>query len=96
MAQGPQRANAGRKERLIARLFTGHPRLLGVSWLSHGVGALKIGGQLIGAGLACVVHAVVPGLFTQTAGKTVTRLHNHMISRKAGAEKPNDWPEYEI
>ena len=96
MALGRQQAEARGKEPLVARLFTEHPRSLGMSWLSHGVGALKIGSELIGAGLACIVHAVVPGCFTQTAGKTVTRLHSHMASRKAGAENPNDWPEYEI
>ena len=96
MALGPQQANAERNEPLVGRLFTEHPRSLGMSWLSHGAGALKIGGELIGAGLACMVHALVPGWFTQTAGKTVTRIHSHMVSRKAAAENPNDWPEYEI
>ncbi len=96
MALGPQKTNAGREGTTVGRLFTEHPSSLGMSWLSHGVGALKIGGELIGAGLACLVHAVVPGWFTQTAGKTVTRIHSHMVSRKAGAENPNDWPEYEI
>ena len=32
----------------------------------------------------------------QTAGKTVSGLHEHMVRRKAGADKPSDWPEYEI
>ena len=80
----------------VARLFTDHPRSLGMSWADHGIGALKISGELIGAGVACAIHAVVPGVFTQTAGKTVTRLHDHMVKRKAGAANPNDWPEYEI
>ena len=80
----------------LANLFTDHPRSLGMSWLGHGVGALKIGATLVGAGLACVVHALVPGWFTQTAGRTVTRLHDEMVQRKAGAANPNDWPDYEI
>src|SRR5438270_384127 len=50
------------------RLFREHPRSLGMSWAGHGIGALAIGGRLIGAGVACVIHAVVPGVFTQTAG----------------------------
>lgn len=81
---------------LIDRLFTGHPRSLGLSWASHGVGAVKIGIRLIGAGAACLVHAIVPGWFTQTAGRTVTDMYDHMTSRKAGAENPNNWPDYEI
>jgi hypothetical protein len=78
------------------RLFREHPRSLGMSWISHGVGALAIGGRLIGAGMACLIHALIPGVFTQTAGKTVIRMHDHMMSRKAGAANPESWPDYEI
>ena len=81
---------------LAGRLFTEHPRSLGMSWWAHGWGAIKIGGELVGAGMACIVHAIVPGWFTQTAGKTVMRLHDHMTQRKAGAANPNAWPDYEI
>lgn len=81
---------------MLDRLFTEHPRSLGMSWAGHGIGAFKISGELIGAGVACAIHALVPGIFTQTAGKTVIRLHDHMMKRKAGAANPNDWPDYEI
>jgi hypothetical protein len=67
-----------------------------MSWASHGVGAIKIGTELIGAGCAAMVHAIVPGLFTETAGKTVTRIYDHIQSRKARAADPNSWPDYEI
>lgn len=78
------------------RLFFEHPRSLGMTWAGHGVGAVAIGARLVGAGLACLVHAVVPGVFTQTAGKTVTRMYDHMARRKAGAANPENWPDYEI
>ena len=78
------------------RLFLEHPRSLGMSWAGHGVGALAIGARLVGAGVACLVHAVVPGFFTQTAGKTITNMYDHMARRKAGASNPEDWPDYEI
>ena len=78
------------------RLFTDHPSSLGMSWASHGAGAVKIAAELIGAGCACLVHAAVPGWFTQTAGKTVERMHDHMLRRKAGAANPENWPDYEI
>jgi hypothetical protein len=78
------------------RLLFEHPRSLGMSWARHGVGAIAIGARLIGAGLACVVHAAVPGLFTQTAGKTITGMFDHMGRRKAGAANPENWPDYEI
>ena len=75
------------------RWFTDHPRSLGMSWAEHGIGAVAIGMRMIGAGAACVVHAIVPALFTNTAGKTVVDLHAHMAARRAGNP---DWPDYEI
>ena len=64
-----------------------------MSWAEHGIGAVAIGLRMIGAGAACVVHAIVPALFTNTAGKTVVDLHAHMAARRAGNP---DWPDYEI
>jgi hypothetical protein len=81
---------------LIGRLFSEHPRSLGMSWISHGLGALRIGTRLVGAGIACFIHAIVPGWFTQTAGRTVSELYGDMARRKAGAANPNAWPDYEI
>lgn len=81
---------------MLGRLFLEHPRSLGMSWAEHGAGAVVIGGRMVGAGMACIVHAVLPGLFTETAGRTVKDLHDHMVRRKAGAENPNAWPDYEI
>ena len=81
---------------MLGRLFVDHPKSLGMSWAEHGAGAVAIGARMVGAGLACIVHAAVPGLFTQTAGKTVLDLHDHMMQRRAGAANPNAWPDYEI
>lgn len=81
---------------MFARLFSDHPKALGMSWAEHGAGAVVIGARMVGAGLACIVHAAVPGIFTETAGRTVKSLHDHMVQRKAGAANPNAWPDYEI
>ena len=81
---------------MIARLFLDHPRSLGMSWLGHGTGAIMIGLRLVGAGLACLVHALVPAWFTETAGRTVSDLHDYMMRRKMGAPDPHAWPDYEI
>ena len=81
---------------MVHRLFVAHPRSLGMSWAAHGVGAVLIGGKLVGAVVACLVHAVVPGVFTQTAGKAVADMYDHMERRKRGAANPENWPDYEI
>ena len=81
---------------MVHHLFQDHPRSLGMSWWDHGLGAIKIGAEMIVAGGACLIHAFVPAWFTQTAGRTVERLHEHMVQRRAGAANPNEWPDYEI
>jgi hypothetical protein len=81
---------------MLGRLFVDHPRSLGLSWLDHGLGALKIGGKLIGAGLAAIVHALVPGLFTDTAGRIVTETYQYIQKIKAGSANPERWSDYDI
>lgn len=81
---------------MIERLFREHPGSLGMSWGAHAAGAVGIAARLIGAGVACLIHAIVPAWFTQTAGKTVTTMYDEMARRKAGAANPNAWPDYEI
>ena len=63
---------------MLDRLFLDHPRAIGMSWAGHGAGAVKVGVQLIGAGLAAIVHAAVPGLFAHTASRTVIKVHDHI------------------
>lgn len=76
-------AASGRKG-IVDKLFLDHPRSLGMSWAGHGAGALKVGFQLIGAGCAAIIHGLVPGLFGETASRTVTRVYEH-IERTRGA-----------
>ena len=78
---------------MLRQLFTHHPTSLGMSWAGHAAGAVRIGAAMICCGVACLVHAAVPGWFTETAGRTVVRLHDHMQQRRAGSP---DWPDYEI
>lgn len=96
MAVGQRDEDMGKGPNWVGRLFTEHPRSLGMSWVSHGIGAAHIALRLIGAGCACLIHALVPGWFTETAGRTVTAMHEDMVRRKAGAANPNAWPDYEI
>jgi hypothetical protein len=81
---------------MLGRLFFDHPRSLGLGWAEHGIGAVVIGAKMIGGGLACLVHAVIPAVFTETAGRTVMGLHDYMLRRKAAAADPHAWPDYEI
>jgi hypothetical protein len=96
MATGQQKADSEKSATLVGRLFHDHPRSLGMTWASHGAGAAVIAVRLIGAGVACLIHSLVPAWFTQTAGRTVTDIYDDIARRKAGAANPNAWPDYEI
>ena len=81
---------------MLGRLFIDHPRSLGLSWTAHAAGALRIGLSLVGAGLAAVVHAAIPGLFTDTAGRIVTDTYKYIQKIKAGSANPERWSDYDI
>jgi hypothetical protein len=43
-----------------------------------------------------LVHAIFPGVCTDTAGKVVTRTYNYMQKRKADSPTPENWSDYDI
>jgi hypothetical protein len=65
----------------LKRLFTEHPDAVGESYFEHMQVALSFAGPLLKAGLAALVHAVLPFLCVTTASATVKRLHARMVNR---------------
>ncbi len=76
-------------------MFSDHPRSLGVDYFTHMRGAVGIGASLVSAGAACFIHAIVPGIYTNRAGRTIDRLHDHM-KRRASGSADHHWLDYEI
>ncbi|MFM7403604.1 MAG: DUF6356 family protein [Erythrobacter sp.] len=74
---------------MITKLFIAHPRAIGESYGQHARTALSFGWRMVVGGLACMLHAVVPGLFVKTASRTVVQLDAEMRGRKPapGAEE---------
>lgn len=70
--------------------FTNHPNSVGESYGEHFAVASSFGAAMILGGLACLVHAVLPFLFTSTGSQTITRLHERMVvsRRRAAASGP--------
>ena len=64
---------------MFTRLFLEHPRSVGESYLEHQRHAFAFVVSLLGAALACLVHALVPGLFVRTGSQAITRLHDRMV-----------------
>ena len=66
---------------MFDRLFTAHPRAVNESYLQHQRVALSFALPLLGAGLAALVHAIVPGLCQAKAGDTIRRLNARLDGR---------------
>lgn len=61
--------------------FTDHPRQVGESYGEHMATAGAFGLQMLVGGLCCLVHAVLPFLFVDTASRTMGKLHRRMTGR---------------
>ena len=72
--------------------FTRHPRDVGESYGQHLVHAGASAFKLMGAGLACLVHAVFPFLFVNTASDVVRNMHSGITKR---VDAPN-WERHPI
>jgi hypothetical protein len=71
---------------MIAKLFIDHPRAIGETYTQHAATALSFGARMVTGGLACMVHAIVPGVFVKTASRTVVQLDAEMRGRKPSPE----------
>lgn len=66
----------------IDYLFLDHPRRLGESYRHHCVTAARFGATMVVGGLACMIHALVPALFTNSASDRVKKLYTQMKARQ--------------
>jgi hypothetical protein len=72
------------------RLFTEHPESVGETYGEHLVRAWWFGGRMVVAGLACMLHALVPFLFVHTGSEAIDELHTRMQAtrRRVAASQP--------
>jgi hypothetical protein len=67
---------------VVTKLFTEHPAAVGETYAEHFEVASTFGFTMIFAGLACLVHAVVPGWCVTTGSDAIRRLHNRMVANR--------------
>jgi hypothetical protein len=60
-------------------LFTDHPASVGETYAQHLGSASFFGSRMILAGLACMLHGLLPFLFTRTGRNTIEMLHERMV-----------------
>jgi hypothetical protein len=71
---------------MMEKLFTDHPRGIGETYGGHARTAFSFGCRMMLGGLACMVHAILPGLFVKTASRTVVQLDAEMRGRQPSPE----------
>ncbi len=72
----------------MLELMTRHPNAVGETYREHLGAAWSIAATLMVAGLACLVHGLLPFAFETTASRSIRRLHNHISQRTAPRLNP--------
>ena len=63
------------------RSFVDHPASVNETYFQHMRFAGGFAMTLVGAGLAALIHALIPPLFESTASRMVHRLHDRLVQR---------------
>jgi hypothetical protein len=66
---------------MFRQLFLSHPASVGETYFQHQRMALSFALPLLGAGLAAMAHALVPGFCEHTAGDVIRQLHGRLERR---------------
>lgn len=61
------------------RLFADHPASVNQTYTQHLASAWSFAFRMLFAGLACLVHGVLPPLFMRTGSNAIRELHERMI-----------------
>ena len=64
------------------RAFTEHPASVGETYGEHLVNAVCFGTRMVLAGIACLVHGVLPFLFVRTGSRAISELNDRMIANR--------------
>jgi hypothetical protein len=76
---------------ILTRAFTEHPASVGESYTQHCVCAAGFGARMVLAGIACMIHAVLPFMFVRTGSRAIAELNERMVvnRRSASSSLPN-------
>lgn len=66
---------------LFRRWFLHHPASVDETYAQHLLTAVSFGAKMIGAGLACVAHGLLPAVFQTRGSDTIRALHERMAAR---------------
>ena len=72
----------------LIRSFTEHPASVGESYGEHLGRATCFGLRMVFAGIACLVHGVLPFLFVRTGSRAIAELNERMVVNRRRALTP--------
>jgi len=72
----------------LIRSFTEHPASVGESYGEHLGRATCFGLRMMLAGIACLVHGVLPFLFERTGSRAIAELNERMVVNRRRALTP--------
>ena len=73
----------------LIRAFTEHPASVGESYGEHLGRALCFGTRMIFAGIACLVHGVLPFLFVRTGSRAISELNDRLVVNRRRVPLPS-------
>jgi hypothetical protein len=68
--------------------FTRHPAAVGESYGEHFMFATAVGGRMVLAGLACLIHGLCPFLFERSGSRAIVDLHDRVSGGARGRLHP--------
>ena len=78
------------------KLFAEHLESVEETYFEHMGQAFGFGGRMLGAGLACIAHGILPNLFTTTGSRTIRSLHERMVTKRRHHPLPSALHDYVI
>ena len=63
-------------------LFTDHPASVDETYGEHFVSAAGFGFKIIGGGIVCLLHALIPGAFCTKGSDTICELYEKMVTNR--------------
>lgn len=67
---------------MLKKLFVTHPQSVGESYFEHMAVAFGFGFKMLGGGIACIIHGLVPGLFVCSGSKMINCLHSELQAKR--------------
>ena len=66
----------------LIRAFSEHPASVGESYSEHLFRAVYFGTRMVFAGVACLVHGLLPFLFVRTGSRAIAELNDRMVANR--------------